>query len=237
MQLPAAGDQAQACWREVRIGGMSGGLRAGRSESRGASHCGMPALLPTRCDTLCVIVLGPNMRHALLAVALVIAVGLWPRPSAAAPELPFVEYQGQRFVLSKAYADFHDYKDDQHNLTPAQVKRAESLMRLVKFGPRFKTSGELDAALAGLQFPGYGLFYANQLGAHIDPKLELVYVEVPARKLNRYIALERQADGEFLVVSDFVAAAEPEIVRVKRSAKGALEFHQQDGKVIVPVHR
>jgi len=84
--------------------------------------------------------------------------------------MKFVEYQGQRFELSKAYDDFHDYKDDQGNLTPAQVQRAESLMRSAKLGPRFKSGDELDAALANLEFPGYGLFYANQLGAHIDPK-------------------------------------------------------------------
>jgi len=177
------------------------------------------------------------MRRALAAVALILTAGLLAQTHAAEPQLKFVEYRGQRFDLSKAYDDFHDYKDDQGNLTPAQVQRAESLMRSAKFGPRFKTGSELSAALAALEFPGYGLFYANQLGAHVDPKLELVYVEMPDRNLNRYIALERQADGSLLVVADFVAAAEPEIVRVKRGASGSLEFHQQNGNVVVPVHR
>ena len=177
------------------------------------------------------------MRRVLIAVALILTAGLRAQTHAAEPQLKFVEYQGRRFDLSKAYDDFHDYKDDQGSLTPAQIQRAESLMRSAKFGPRFKTSGELNAALAALEFPGYGLFCANQLGAHVDPKLELVYVEVPVRNLNRYIALERQADGALLVVADFVAAAEPEIVRVKRGASGSLEFHQRNGKVVVPVHR
>ena len=177
------------------------------------------------------------MRLVQVAAVLILAAGSLARANAAEPQVKFVEYQGQRFDLSKAYDDFHDYKDDQTNLTPAQVQRAESLMRSVRFGPRFKTSGDLDAALAALEFPGYGLFYANQLGAHVDPKLELVYVEVPARKLNRYIALERQADGSLLVVADFVAAADPEIARVSRGANGSLEFHQQNGKVVVPAHR
>ncbi|KQV50218.1 hypothetical protein ASC95_12555 [Pelomonas sp. Root1217] len=177
------------------------------------------------------------MRRALVVVALILTAGLLAQTHAAESQLTFVEYRGQRFDLSKAYDDFHDYKDDQGNLTPAQIQRAESLMRSAKFGPQFKTSGELNAALAALEFPGYGLFYANQLGAHVDPKLELVYVEVPVRNLNRYIALERQVDGSLLVVADFVAAAEPEIVRVKRGASGSLKFHQQNGNVVVPVHR
>jgi len=177
------------------------------------------------------------MRRAFATATLALVAIFSGRTHAAEPQMSFVEYQGQRFDLSKAYGDFHDYKDDQHNLTTAQVKRAESLMRSAKFGPRFKSGDELDAALARLEFPGYGQFYANQLGAHIDPKLELVYVEVPARNLNRYIALERQADGSFLVVDDFVAGADPEIARVKRGANGALEYHQQNGKLVVPARR
>ena len=177
------------------------------------------------------------MRLVLTAATLILTASLLAQSYAAEPQIKFVEYQGQRFDLAKPYDDFTDYKDDQSNLTPAQVQRAESLLRSAKFGPRFKDGDELDAALARLEFPGYGLFYANQLGAHIDPKLELVYVEVPARGLNRYFALERQADGSLLVVDDFVAAAEPEIARVKRGAKGSLEYHQQNGKVVVPVRR
>ncbi len=179
----------------------------------------------------------PVMRLVNVAAFLIFADGSMAQAHAAEPQMKFVEYQGQRFDLSKAYEDFHDYKDDQANLTPAQVQRAESLMRSVRFGPRFKTNDDLDAALATLEFPGYGLFYANQLGAHIDPKLELVYVEVPARNLNRYIALERQTDGSFLVVADFVDAADPEIVSVTRGSSGSLEFHEKNGKVVVPSHR
>ena len=177
------------------------------------------------------------MRLVHVAVALLLAVGPLAQAHAKKTQAMFVEYQGQRFDLSKEYDDFHDYKDDPANLTHAQVQRAESLMRAARFGPRFETRSDLDAALATLEFPGYGLFYANQLGAHADPKLELVYVELPARQLNRYIALELQPDGSLVVVADFVAAADPEIVRVTRGANGSLEFRQQDGKVVVPVHR
>lgn len=177
------------------------------------------------------------MRLVHLAVAAILTVATIVRTHAAPPPTTFVQYQGQRFDLCKAYEDFHDYKDDPANLTTTQVQRAESLMRSARFGPRFKTSDDLDAALAALEFPGFGLFYANQLGAHIDPKLEFAYVEIPRRNRNRYLALERQADGSFLVVADFVAAADPEITRVKRKADGSLEFRQRNGNAIIPAHR
>lgn len=152
-------------------------------------------------------------------------------------QLKSVEYRGQRFDLERTYEDFRAYKDDSSNLTPSQVRRAESLMRSAKFGPRFKNIGALDAAVSGLQFPGYGLFVANQWRARPDQKLELVYVEIPARNVNRYIALERQDDGSIVVVADFVAAAQPEIVSVRQGPSGALEYQQQDGQRVVPLPR
>lgn len=177
------------------------------------------------------------MRLIHFLAVLVLGSAVQAQTHAAEPKMRSVEYQGQRFELSKAYESFDDFKNDRANLTATQVSRAESLMRSARFGPRFKTSDDLDAALAALEFPGYGLFYANQLGAHLDPKLELVYTEVPARGLNRYIVLEKQADGSLLVVADFVAAADPAIARVRRGAKGGLDFRQQNGKRVVPARR
>ncbi len=146
-----------------------------------------------------------------------------------------VEYQGHRIELAKHYRDEREYKDDPHNLTAAQAQRVEILMRAAPFGLAFTGFDDLWAALNRLEFPGYGLFYANQLGAHLDPKLEIAYVEIPTRSLNRYLTLEKQPDGSLRVIDDFVAAAWPEIARVGRNARGALEYRYQNGNPVVPM--
>jgi hypothetical protein len=88
------------------------------------------------------------------------------------------------------------------------------------------------ASLERVQFPGYGSFYANQLGAKLDPSLELVYIEIPGGKLNRYVAVERLKNGTLRVVADFVAAASPEITRVHRR-NGALSFESAQGAFVL----
>lgn len=143
-----------------------------------------------------------------------------------------VDYMGNRISLSRAYVDFDEYKDDPKNLPRQSIRRAESIMRSVPFGPNFANTAALSQELDRIQFPGYGSFYANQLGGRLDPSLELVYIEIPGGKLNRYFALERAENGTLRVVADFVASALPEIARVHRR-NGALSFESQQGAPIV----
>lgn len=153
---------------------------------------------------------------------------------AQASALSYVEYQGQRIQLSRAYVDFDEYKEDVKNISRKQALQVEAIMRKVRFGPSFASGQALDDALFKLQFPGYGMFYANQLGAHIDPMLELVYVEIPLMDRNRYFVLEKAGTGGFRVVADFVASSIPEITRVHRAKGDKLEFTDSKGKKIVP---
>ena len=181
-----------------------------------------------------------RLRTRLRAASLGLCLGIAALSAAQAQALiTSVGYQGQRFELTKAYADFHEDQDDPQNLSDAQGRQASALMRGVKMGPRFGDRQVLDAALAALAFPGYGLFCANQLGTHPGrgPGLELVYVELPRQGLNRYLALERHVDGAYVVVADVVAAAEPEITGVGRAPDGTLRFHDRQGARVVPAPR
>jgi hypothetical protein len=149
----------------------------------------------------------------------------------------FVEYQGHRVSVARRYANFDDFKSDPNNLTDLQAKQASNLVRKAKFGPRFKDSAALLAALEELQFPGYGYFFANQVGAKIDPKLEISFVELPKAGENRYLITEVQPDGSYLVVEDFIAPSEPEITRVKRGPGAQLQYRGAGEKPIVPRKR
>jgi hypothetical protein len=148
--------------------------------------------------------------------------------------LSFVEYQGHRVQLSRTYLDFDEYKEAVGNINPKQALQVEAIMRKVRFGPSFANGKTVDDALLKLQFPGYGMFYANQLGARIDPTLELAYVEIPLLNRNRYFVLEKVPTGGFRVIADFIASSNPEITRVRRAKGEVLEFIGSNGKKIVP---
>ncbi len=146
-----------------------------------------------------------------------------------------VEYQGERVELARPYSDFHDYKEDPNNLDENAKRRAEILMRKARFGPVLESSDALVDAVFELEFPGYGAFIANQVGGRDESGLELIYVEIPGRPLNRYAALEKVADGSFHVVDDFIAPQEPEITGVHRGIDGALVYtHGRGGQVVEP---
>jgi len=142
-------------------------------------------------------------------------------------------YQGVNIATARPYSDLRDFKEDVENLTPQAAAQVEELLKKAPFGPRFATQGMLDDALNELAVPGYGSFFANQIGAKIDQSLEFMYVEIPKRSQNRYIAVERQTTGGYFVLADFVAPDQPEITRVRRTADGVLEFRGSSGNVIL----
>jgi|SRR5471032_337348 len=141
----------------------------------------------------------------------------------AAERFASVDYLGACIQLARAYADFEEYKDDPKNLSLQSIRRVEAMMRSAPFAQTFTNTEALSRELERIQFPGYGSFYANQLGAKLDPSLELAYVEIPGGKLNRYFAVEQIRNGTLRVISDFVAPASPEITRVHRR-NGVLSF-------------
>jgi hypothetical protein len=143
-----------------------------------------------------------------------------------------IRYQDVNIPTARAYRDMHDFKDDIDNLSPQAAAQIEGLLKHAPFGPRFATVGMLDDALNELKVPGYGSFFANQIGARIDHSLEFMYVEIPKRNQNRYLAVERQPTGEYIVVADFVAPDQPEITRVRRAGNGGLEFLSSSGTLL-----
>ncbi|WP_374582841.1 hypothetical protein [Pseudoduganella sp.] len=168
-----------------------------------------------------------DLRHFLVATAIL----MQSLVANGAERFAVVDYLGNRIPLSRPYADFDEYKDDPKNLPAQSIRRVESIMRSTPFGRDFPNTEALSRELERIQFPGYGTFYANQLGAKLDPSLELVYVEIPGGKLNRYFAVELTSGGVLHVIADFVAPASPEITRVHRR-NGVLSFESSQGKVI-----
>lgn len=176
-----------------------------------------------------------SRRHALKLTTFQLLVAY--APSAFAQRgglLTHVEYHGKVFQTARPYRDFDAYRNSNAaQFTEAELSKIQATIVGQSFGPTFRTPNDLDERFEALRFPGYGSFYANQLGARLDASLELMYVELPRSNTHRYLAVERTASGSFQVVADFVAAAIPELVRVRRAADGQLEFMAHDLKVVL----
>ncbi len=68
-----------------------------------------------------------------------------------------IEYQGQRFRLSKPYATYESYKDDPENLDTNELLRIEKLMLELKLPDSFESETAFHLAVLKLKFPGYGM--------------------------------------------------------------------------------
>jgi hypothetical protein len=166
---------------------------------------------------------------AVLVAAAATLAGCTPMKSPS-----YVEYQGHKLLASKYYEDFDDYKEDQNNLPGESLRMADALVRKAPFGPKFSSSDVLLKELFQIQFPGYGMFFANQVGSGFDPQLEIAYVEIPGGRFNRHFVLGKDPGGAYEVIDDFVAPQVPEIARVRKTKNGALEYSRVNGEVVVP---
>lgn len=173
-----------------------------------------------------------NARFRPITCSATAAIFLFSPTAAMPAEVSSIEYRGTSFSLPRAYEDFRAYKDDPNNLRLTDLQTIERLIRSATFGPTFRSSTELVDALFQVAFPGYGSFYANQL-PRLPDGLELVYVEIPKRGLNRYFVLRQSPDGSLSVVADFVVIDVPEIVGVRASSAG-LVYVGNNGQSVVP---
>jgi hypothetical protein len=174
-------------------------------------------------------------RHTARFAACLFLTGPQFRSSCAQGTVPLkqVEYHGKVFLTARPYRNMDAYRDSVESQFSSDVlQNIQDAVSQQSFGPKFSNQEDLDDQFEGLRFPGYGSFYANQLGAKLDPSLEFMYVELPRSSTNRYFAVERQRSGEFRVLADFTAPATPEIVRVRRAGNGQLDFMSQDLRVV-----
>lgn len=142
-----------------------------------------------------------------------------------------IDYFGCNIRLRKTYWGLKSYVLDSENIPMAEAFRLESFMKGVPFGPIFITKKALIIAFVGIKFPGYGSFYANQMHANPEQKLELMSAVIPRTGKNRYFVAEMQLNGSFLVVADFIAQA---LGIVKVIAQGdSLAFLSRNNEVML----
>jgi len=142
----------------------------------------------------------------------------------------YMEYEGQRFLTSKEYTDWDEFKEDPNNYLESETPRMAAAVRAVRFLP---SAPDRDTAIKQMfdkQFPGFG---CGQLGILNRDQLDwraAFFVEIPRTELDRYAGYAK-VDGEFVLVADFEAPQMPMIAMVSVD-NGHLVFHGMDKSVL-----
>ncbi len=139
-----------------------------------------------------------------------------------------IEYQGQQFKLTRAYASYDDYKQDPNNIDPAENARVEQAVAGAKIGRTYRTADEVSAAVSDIQFPGYGLTSVGAPAPSDGTSLEGFAVEIPRANKDRVLVYRGGEDG-YTLVDDFITASESGILQVREEA-GRLIYYALDGR-------
>lgn len=110
---------------------------------------------------------------------------------------PTIEYQGEKFRLSRAFSDYDDYKEAADNIDPQELDRIEAKILSAQVPKEFSSKMEFVLAALKLSFPGFGFG-----GLEDQDNVHTATIEIPHKDAYRYItALEK--NGRWQVVDDF----------------------------------
>jgi len=141
-----------------------------------------------------------------------------------------VTYRGEVIALSRAYSNFHEYKDDPNNLPKAVLPRVAALVRTAPVARSYPTRKAAEDAAFALMFPGYGF----SLFGLSDP-VALFAVEVPGMGEDRYF-LYVPRDSEWRLADDFLWPEANGILNRAELEGDVIRYRRGDGSVLRVAH-
>jgi hypothetical protein len=141
-----------------------------------------------------------------------------------------IDYQGQHFKLTKAYADYSDYKNDPNNIDPSENARVEQAVSNSKVATAFAKAEDMTTAVSEVQFPGYGMSSFGGQPQSDGSTLEGFAIEIPRANKDRVLVF-RGRGGRYTLLDDFVTASDQGIKQVREQA-GQLVYTTFDGRSI-----
>jgi hypothetical protein len=172
-------------------------------------------------------------RSSLLWSAVLAATAVWLFTRSAAPPggLNEIEYQGQRFKVTKIYANYEDYKEDPDNIDATENARIENAVASAKVASSYPDKQTLVQAVFSIKFPGYGLTSFGEKRQPDGTTLLGFAVEIPHAAKSRIVVY--RGDGEtFKLVDDFVTQSEKRIMGVHEEGV-KLVYCTLDGKPLL----
>jgi hypothetical protein len=137
-----------------------------------------------------------------------------------------VTYRGEEIRLSRTYADFDEYKDDENNLPAAEIERVATLVRTAPVAASYPSQEAAFHSLFGLMFPGYGFSAMNP-----GEPVALFALEVPKMSEQRYLVFVQQ-DDRWTRVDDFLWPDSKGLLNAVNLTDGHLRYMDHKGEVL-----
>ena len=174
---------------------------------------------------------------ALVPVVALVLVGKYMVPKmysaakapAALGKEDTVEYRGQRIQLSKAYADFDEYKNDPNNIAAGETERVQQLVETAPIAKSYPDRESLVKAVFEIQFPGYGLSSFGESPQADGSVLSGFAIEIPRAERERIVVFQFK-NGSYRLIDDFLGPANVMKVALRNEQ---IEYCDVGGKVLL----
>jgi hypothetical protein len=139
-----------------------------------------------------------------------------------------IDYRGEKIRLTKAYADYADYKNDPKNIHPSETERVQALVLDAPIAKTFSSRLEASKAVGQIVFPGYGGGGFVEQSQADGTVLMGFSVEIPRAGKTRYFVFQGK-DGVYTLVDDFVQSDTAGLLRSVTRRGSDLVFTSLDG--------
>jgi hypothetical protein len=140
-----------------------------------------------------------------------------------------IDYRGEKIKLTKAYADYDEYKNDPENIHPSETERVQRLVLGAPIAPTFGSRLEASRAIGQIAFPGYGSGGFVEQSQADGSVLMGFSVEIPRASKERYFVFQGR-DGAYALVDEFVHPDTAGLLRSVVRRGNDLVFTSSDGK-------
>lgn len=113
-------------------------------------------------------------------------------------QVPTIEYQGQRYRLTRSFDDYDQFKETVDNIHPEEIERVKNAVVSVPIAKEFNTKQDFVLAALKIKFPGFGFG-----GLDSPSNIHTATIEIPRKDSDRYITAIEKA-GRWYVADDFV---------------------------------
>ena len=143
-----------------------------------------------------------------------------------------ITYRGEKIKLTKAYADYDDYKEDPDNIDPSETERVQRMVMNAPIARTFGSRLEAAKAIGEIAFPGYGSGGFQEQAQADGTVLMGFSVEIPRAGKERYFVFQGR-DGGYTLVDDFVHPETAGLLDRVMRRENDLVFTTTDGKEVL----
>jgi len=178
---------------------------------------------------LTLLALTPVVALVLMGKYMVPKIYLAAKATAGKGGEDSIQYRGQTIQLSRAYADFDEYKNDPNNIAASETERVQQLVESAPIAKSYPDREALVRAVMEIEFPGYGMSSFADAPQGDGSVLSGFAIEIPRAERERIVVFQFKGGG-YRLLDDFLG---PEQIAEVKLQSGEIQYFNAQHKLVL----